>query len=341
MLDGYNRSINYMRISLTDRCNLHCVYCRPDNARMLEHSDVLRYEELLDVAKCAVSLGINRFKITGGEPLLRKGSVDFMATLKALEGVEQVTLTTNGMLLEQYIPKLLSCGIDGINISLDTLDNDLYEQITGGGNIEKALRGIRSTVAVGIKCKLNCVALRILHEKDIINLVEFAHGLRVPLRFIELMPLACNNKLHSYNGNEIRSLLEEVGYKLEKVNIILGNGPAAYYEATKNGEKQIIGFIEPLHGKFCGSCNRVRLTSTGQLKPCLYSHSTLDLRQLLRSSGSKGLKNKLEQDDEEKKCSVNIENELVAAFQKAIHAKPMGHHFEDSPAGFSMNEIGG
>ena len=341
MFDRYGRSINYMRISLTDRCNLRCVYCRPDNARMLEHSDVLRYEELLDVAKCAVSLGINRFKITGGEPLLRKGSVDFIARLKALEGVEQVTLTTNGMLLEQYMPKLLYCGIDGINISLDTLDNNLYEQITGGGNLEIALHGIKNTIAAGIKCKLNCVALRILHEKDIINLVEFAHGLRVPLRFIELMPLACNNKLHSYNGNEIRSLLEEVGYKLEKVNIILGNGPAAYYEATKNGEKQIIGFIEPLHGKFCGSCNRVRLTSTGQLKPCLYSHSTLDLRQLLRSSVSKGFKNKLEQDDKEKKCSVNIENELVAALQKAIHAKPMGHHFEDSPAGFSMNEIGG
>ena len=341
MLDGYNRNINYMRISLTDRCNLHCVYCRPDNARMLEHSDVLRYEELLDVAKCAVSLGINRFKITGGEPLLRKGLVDFIARLKALEGVEQVTLTTNGMLLEQYMPKLLYCGIDGINISLDTLDNNLYEQITGGGNLEIALHGIKNTIAAGIKCKLNCVALRILHEKDIINLVEFAHGLRLPLRFIELMPLACNNKLHSYNGNEIRSLLEEVGYKLEKVNIILGNGPAAYYEATKNGEKQIIGFIEPLHGKFCGSCNRVRLTSTGQLKPCLYSHSTLDLRQLLRSSVSKGFNNKLEQDDKEKKCSVNIENELVAALKKAIYEKPMGHHFEDSPASFGMNEIGG
>ena len=294
MFDRYGRSINYMRISLTDRCNLRCVYCRPDNARILEHSDVLRYEQLLDVAKCAVSLGINRFKITGGEPLLRKGSLDFIARLKALEGVEQVTLTTNGMLLEQYIPKLLSCGIDGINISLDTLDNDLYEQITGGGNLEIALHGIKNTVAAGIKCKLNCVALRILHEKDIINLMEFAHSLRVPLRFIELMPLACNNKLHSYTGNDIRSLLEEVGYKLEKVNIIFGNGPASYYEATKNGEKQIIGFIEPLHGKFCGSCNRVRLTSTGQLKPCFYSHSTLDLRKLLRSSVSKGFKNQLE-----------------------------------------------
>lgn len=341
MLDGYNRSINYMRISLTDRCNLRCVYCRPDITQTVKHSEILRYEEILRIVKCAVGLGVTRYKITGGEPLVRKGSVDFIARLKALEGVEQVTLTTNGMLLEQYIPKLLSCGIDGINISLDTLDNNLYEQITGGGNLEIALHGIKNTVAAGIKCKLNCVALRILHEKDIINLMEFAHSLRVPLRFIELMPLACNNKLHSYNGNEIRSLLEEVGYKLEKVNIILGNGPAAYYEATKNGEKQIIGFIEPLHGKFCGSCNRVRLTSTGQLKPCLYSHSTLDLRQLLRSSVSKGFKNKLEQDDKEKKCSVNIENELVAALKKAIYEKPMGHHFEDSPASFGMNEIGG
>ena len=135
MLDKHKRSINYMRISLTDRCNLRCVYCRPDNAKMVEHSQILRYEEILRVAQCAITLGITRFKITGGEPLVRKGAVDFLAQLKQTKGVEQVTLTTNGTLLEKNLPQLLACGIDGINISLDTLDKELYKHITGGGNV--------------------------------------------------------------------------------------------------------------------------------------------------------------------------------------------------------------
>ncbi|MGM9583445.1 MAG: GTP 3',8-cyclase MoaA [Phascolarctobacterium sp.] len=321
MLDNYNRNINYMRISLTDRCNLRCVYCRPEVMQMVEHTEILRYEELLRVAKCALALGITHFKITGGEPLVRKGAIDFIAKLKALIGVEQVTLTTNGTLLEQYLPQLLACGIEGINISIDTLDSEAYTQITGGGKITPALQAIEAAVHAGIKCKLNCVPLRSLHAKGLGKLVEYAHSLQVPLRFIELMPLACNNKLFSYSGSEIRKFLAEAGYKLEQVTHHLGNGPAVYYEATKYAEQQIIGFIEPLHQKFCGSCNRIRLTSTGQLKPCLYSNSTLDLRQLLRSGVD--------------------DAKITEALKQAIYNKPMGHHFEDAPAAFSMNEIGG
>lgn len=370
MLDKYHRNINYMRISLTDRCNLRCVYCRPglglqaENSlastsfglqtteslafHKLAHSEVLRYEEILRIAHCAVALGITRFKITGGEPLVRKGAVDFIAKLKQIDGVEQVTLTTNGMILERNLPQLLACKIDGINISLDTLDKELYKQITGGGELEPVLNAIGKAVAAGLKCKLNCVPIKnsfvnssvradspsslkrneteadlslSASKKNILDLVEFAGSLDVPLRFIELMPLSCNNKLASLNGYEIRQFLSDTGYKLERVKQDLGNGPAVYYEASKDGQSQIIGFIEPLHHKFCGSCNRVRLTSTGQLKPCLYSKSTLDLRQLLRSGSS--------------------DSELTEALKQAIYDKPMGHHFEEKPANFNMNEIGG
>lgn len=336
MLDKYNRNINYMRISLTDRCNLRCVYCRPDNMQMVEHSEILRYEEILRVAKYAVDLGITRFKITGGEPLVRKGAVDFIAKLKQIHGVEQVTLTTNGILLEKNLPQLLACKIDGINISLDTLDKETYAQITGGGDVEAVINATKRAVQLGLKCKLNCVPIKngfadkgakvdnlSLHtnQKNVLDLIEFAGNLNVPLRFIELMPLACNNQLTSYSGSELRQMLQNAGYILEPMHQRLGNGPAIYYKATKNTQSQIIGFIEPLHHKFCGSCNRVRLTSTGQLKPCLYSQSTLDLRQLLRSGSS--------------------DSELTEALKQAIYDKPMGHHFEEKPATFNMNEIGG
>ena len=325
-----------MRISLTDRCNLRCVYCRPDNMQMVEHSEILRYEEILRVASCAVELGITRFKITGGEPLVRKGAVDFIAKLKKIDGVEQVTLTTNGMLLEKNLPQLLACKIDGINISLDTLDKETYKIIAGGGDVEAVINATKRAVQLGLKCKLNCVPIKngfadkgakvdnlSLHtnQKNVLDLIEFAGNLNVPLRFIELMPLACNNQLTSYSGSELRQMLQNAGYILEPRQEKIGNGPAIYYKATKNTQSQIIGFIEPLHHKFCGSCNRVRLTSMGQLKPCLYSQSTLDLRQLLRSGA----------DDEE----------IKKALQLAILQKPMGHHFEEKPANFNMNEIGG
>ena len=336
MLDKYNRNINYMRISLTDRCNLRCVYCRPDNMQMVEHSEILRYEEILRVAKYAVELGITRYKITGGEPLVRKGAVDFIAKLKQIDGVEQVTLTTNGILLEKNLPQLLACKIDGINISLDTLDKEAYAQITGCGDVEAVINATKRAVQLGLKCKLNCVPIKngfadkgakvdnvSLHtnQKNVLDLIEFAGNLNVPLRFIELMPLACNNQLTSYSGSELRQMLQNAGYILEPMHQRLGNGPAIYCKATKNTQSQIIGFIEPLHHKFCGSCNRVRLTSTGQLKPCLYSQSTLDLRQLLRSGSS--------------------DSELTEALKQAIYDKPMGHHFEEKPATFNMNEIGG
>lgn len=356
MLDKHKRSINYMRISLTDRCNLRCAYCRPDIAQMVEHSQILRYEEILRVAQCAVTLGITRFKITGGEPLVRKGAVDFITKLKHMVGVEQVTLTTNGTLLEKNLPQLLACGIDGINISLDTMDKDFYRKLTGGGEVAAVIKATKAAVQAGIKCKINCVPLKnglsstsakvdasspSANQKNLLALVDFARSLKVPLRFIELMPLACNNSLSSYSGTEIREILTHAGYELRPIKASLGNGPAVYYEATKNGHTQIIGFIEPLHGKFCASCNRVRLTSTGQLKPCLYSQSTVDLRQLLRSGTDASTKTEACTEIRKSHKAEHMDDIMVDALKKAIFDKPMGHHFEEKPATFNMNEIGG
>ena len=333
MLDKYKRTINYMRISLTDRCNLRCAYCRPENAKMVEHAQILRYEEILRIAQCAVTLGITRFKITGGEPLVRKDAVDFITKLKQMEGVEQVTLTTNGTLLAASLPQLLACSLDGINISLDTVDKDFYSKITGGGELEAVTKSIKAAVQSGLRCKINCVPLKnnCTNSKHLLDLLQFARNLGIPLRFIELMPLSCNHSLAAYTGDELRTILHKAGYTLAPIKERLGNGPAVYYEAAKNGHTQIIGFIEPLHGKFCASCNRVRLTSTGQLKPCLYSQPTLDLRQLLRNGREEG----------DKQQQALPKELIIQALQKAISQKPWGHHFEEMPAPFNMNEIGG
>ncbi|WP_299448844.1 GTP 3',8-cyclase MoaA [uncultured Phascolarctobacterium sp.] len=329
MIDNFQREINYMRISLTDRCNLHCRYCRPEVTEHVQHERILRYEEILRIAKCAVNLGITRFKITGGEPLLRKGVVDFIAKLKALPKVEQVTLTTNGTFLEQHIPDLKQANIDGINISLDTLDENCYQSLTGG-KLEQVLRSITATIQAGIKCKLNCVPLKTLanqtgktNKNCFCDLVKYAGALQIPLRFIELMPLNCNSGFTSYTGAKIRQFLQDAGYSLKVTQHTYGNGPAQYYLAQDklHGKQSVIGFIEPIHAKFCAKCNRIRLTSTGQMKNCLYSPPVCDLRELLRQGADDG--------------------ELTQALEQAILAKPLGHTFDKRPGGFAMNEIGG
>lgn len=318
MRDQYGREINYLRISLTDRCNLRCCYCRPEIARQLAHSEILTYEEILTVCRAAAALGVRRFKVTGGEPLLRRDCVFFLRRLKQLAGCSKVTLTTNGILLPAVVPELVKMGLDGINISLDTLDRQRYAQITGADRLAEVLQAIRQACAAGIKVKLNCVPLQDMSETELLHLVVFAHRLQVPLRFIELMPLSCNNAVQGLGGSQIRSRLTAAGFTLTPDKNIYGSGPAVYYRLD---DKIVVGFIEPLHGKFCSCCNRIRLTATGYLKTCLYGHSGVDLRELLRS-GADDIK-------------------LQQAILQAVRQKPLGHDFEHVPAAFTMNEIGG
>lgn len=318
MYDQYNRKIDYLRISLTDRCNLHCRYCQPEISEHVPHNEILRYEELLRICRAALQLGIRKFKITGGEPLLRKGCSDFIAGLKRMEGVEQVTLTTNGILLAQQLPELIKVGVDSINVSLDTLDAAYYTELTGGslGNVLQALQELQ---AAGIPFKLNCVPLAETGLSDIMQLLKLAHRYNAPLRFIELMPLECNTDLRGLSGSEIRSLLEQAGLQLQSDAQRYGNGPASYWRI--GGYKMPVGFIEPLHNKFCAVCNRVRLTSVGMLKPCLYSSEGMNLKRLLRDGGS--------------------DTDLLQAMQEIIFVKPEGHSFDVEAAHFNMNQIGG
>ena len=318
MYDQYNRKIDYLRISLTDRCNLHCRYCQPEVSEHVPHNEILRYEELLRICRAALQLGIRKFKITGGEPLLRKGCIDFIASLKQLDGVEQVTLTTNGTLLAQQLPELIKAGADSINVSLDTLDAAYYKELTGGslGNVLQALQELQ---AAGIPFKLNCVPLAETGLSDIMQLLKLAHRYNAPLRFIELMPLDCNADLKGLSGSEIRSQLEQAGLALQPDAQRYGNGPASYWRIS--GYAMPVGFIEPLHNKFCAVCNRVRLTSVGMLKPCLYCNEGMNLKRLLRDGGS--------------------DADLLQAMQEIIYAKPAGHSFDVKAARFNMSQIGG
>lgn len=318
MYDQYNRKIDYLRISLTDRCNLHCRYCQPEISEHVPHNEILRYEELLRICRAALQLGIRKFKITGGEPLLRKGCSDFIASLKQLDGVEQVTLTTNGTLLAQQLPALIAAGVDSINVSLDTLDAAYYTELTGG-SLDSVLQALRELQAAGIPFKLNCVPLAENGPADIMQLLKLAHKYQAPLRFIELMPLDCNANLKGVSGSEIRSQLEQADLELQPDAQRYGNGPASYWRI--GGYKMPVGFIEPLHNKFCAVCNRVRLTSVGMLKPCLYSSEGMNLKRLLRDGGS--------------------DADLLQAMQEIIFVKPEGHSFDVEAARFNMSQIGG
>lgn len=319
MRDQYGREINYLRISLTDRCNLRCLYCRPENDVQLPHSEILTYEEILKVCRAAAALGVTRFKVTGGEPLLRRDCLFFLAELVQLAGQGKVTLTTNGTLLAAALPELLRLGIGGINISLDTVNRQRYAQITGADRLDEVISAVKAACDAGVKVKLNCVPLADMPADDILALVDFAQELQVPLRFIELMPLSCNAALHGFSGSAVREILAAAARELCPDKNIYGSGPAVYYRFS--GAKAPIGFIEPLHGKFCSRCNRIRLTAAGYLKTCLYSSSGADLKQLLRSGAD--------------------EKALQQALRQAVSFKPQGHDFEHLPAAFNMNEIGG
>lgn len=322
MYDQFGRKISYMRISVTDRCNMRCIYCRPNSFKYIEHKDILSYEEILRVCQQAVKLGITRFKVTGGEPLVRKGCLEFLQSLKNLPGVEQVTLTSNGTMLAEHAKALANIGVDGVNISLDTCDKVRFEKITGVDGLDNTLKGIEAGFAAGLKMKLNCVPLKSTAESDFLALLNLAERYEIPLRFIELMPLKCNGQLNSYSGAEMRSMLSKMlkaDISLKNDGIALGNGPAQYYNVA--GYKVPLGFIEPIHGKFCSNCNRIRLTATGGLKTCLYQAEIVDMRKLLRDGSQ--------------------DSDILKVLEETIFRKPQEHSFGVKFGNFAMNEIGG
>lgn len=295
MLDRYGRVINYLRISVTDRCNLRCCYCMPEGVQDVGMKNILTFEEIWEIVRTGVSLGITHIRITGGEPLVRKGCVDLIRGIREIPGVETITMTTNGVLLGNYGKQLKEAGVDGVNISLDTLDPEEFYKITGKRELQEVLAGIRAAKTAGLPVKLNAVNRK---ELDPIPLVRYAQEENLPLRFIEMMPVGYGKKYVGRSNEELRETLEAVCGKAECMTnreelSRMGSGPAVYYQFTDL--KVPVGFISAIHGKFCDTCNRVRLTAEGYLKLCLCYDEGEDLRRVLREGEKENLRTIMEQ----------------------------------------------
>ena len=285
MNDSFNREINYLRISITDRCNLRCQYCMPkEGVSLLGHSDVLRYEEILRIVRSAVRLGIIKVRITGGEPLVRRGVFDFLKSLKAIEGLQEVTLTTNGVLLEEAALQLFESGIQRVNISLDSLNPSKYNQITRGGDLNKVLNGIRLAQAIGFSpIKINVVVMKGFNDDEIEDFAAMAAENPYQIRFIELMTLGQQTTEDTaYLSNEVIIAKIKSTHDLIPVGTVgKSDGPAGVYRLR--GALGEIGFISAGDRHLCRTCNRIRLTADGHLRACLLSDKECDIRTALRS----------------------------------------------------------
>jgi GTP 3',8-cyclase len=308
MIDGYNRNINYLRISVTDRCNLRCGYCMPkEGLSVIGHEDILRYEEILRIVEVAVKMGVAKVRITGGEPLVRRGVVDFIARLSAISGLTDISLTTNGILLESFADPLFRAGIKRINISLDSLDEGKYAHITRGGELKAVLRGIEAVHQAGFNpIKINTVVIKGTNDDEILDFARLSVNKPFQIRFIELMPMgqAGDHYAGKFLSNDvIRGSIEEKFHLEALLGKNKTDGPARIYRI--DGAKGTVGFISPISSHFCRNCNRLRLTADGHLRACLLSDGEISLREALRRS-----------------CS---DEELQQFITDAIARKPLQH----------------
>lgn len=303
MTDCYKRVIDYMRVSITDRCNLRCRYCMPDGITYIPMEDILTFEEIVEICRQAARLGICRIKITGGEPLVRPGCVQLLERIKALPGIKQVTLTTNGVLLPRYAEALYKAGVDGVNVSLDTLDAAEYKKITGFGALSDVLSGISIMSSYQIHLKINAV-LQHGQEDRWLALAELTRTQKLDVRFIEMMPIGYGCKYEPVPNAKVYQVLNKQYGKLEPDRTVHGNGPASYFKIP--GCLGSIGMIGAVYDKFCSRCNRIRLTSTGQIKPCLCFEEGISLKEAVRNGKTDEVKH------------------LIAS---AIRAKPLEHTF--------------
>ncbi|MBQ3548949.1 MAG: GTP 3',8-cyclase MoaA [Oscillospiraceae bacterium] len=307
------RKVDYLRLSITDLCNLRCRYCMgEDGVVKKQHREILSLEELEEMAQAAVSCGVKKIRLTGGEPLVRRGVVDLCRRLKAIDGVEELALTTNGVLLRDLAAPLRAAGVDRLNISLDSLDPAQYSRITRCGDLQQTLEGIAAAEAAGFRgIKLNAVLLRDYNAAEISEFVELTREKDYAVRFIELMPMAVCADWDQYLSAE--AVLEAVP-QLERIG---GDGVAELYRVP--GYCGTVGLIRPISHRFCADCNRIRITADGKLKPCLHSRSEIPLRGLHGG-------------------------ELREAILEGIAAKPERHFLQEkgvSDCRRDMNEIGG
>jgi cyclic pyranopterin phosphate synthase len=327
LYDEYGRKIQYIRLSLTDRCNFRCVYCMPPQGEAhIPHDEILSYEELLRFCRITAALGISRYKITGGEPFCRKGAVEFIRNLKALPGVEQCTITTNGASLPSHVDSLIDVGVQGINVSLDSLDQDHFRSITRSkAEVSPILSSMAKARDAGVRVKINTVPLTQYNAGDLRDLTRFALDNGYHIRFIELMPVGEGRIYDGVPQEAIRTMIEREFGALSPLGRVIGNGPAECFQV---GERQqgSVGFISAMSKKFCHMCNRIRFTSLGYLKTCLHHNIGVDIKPLLRGGATDG----------------DIENAIVGAVKR----KPKAHEFSrvphiDEPRQFNMNSVGG
>ena len=320
MTDRYGRDIRYLRLSLTDRCNLRCRYCMPaEGVALCTHEDVLRYEEIVQIARAALALGIDTFKLTGGEPLVRRDVPALVSALKALPGTRQVTLTTNGLLLGDQLDALVAAGLDAVNVSLDTLDDAQYHALTRRDYpVAGVLDAVRAAARV-LPVKINAVLLPETADQWV-PLASLAADPGVDVRFIEQMPIGKGEVDPAVSADRLLATLRAVWPDLAPCAERRGNGPAHYYRAAALSGR--IGCIDAVSHKFCAACNRLRLTCTGMLRPCLCYDDGVDLRALLRGGAGP--------------------DALQAAIEAAIAAKPEAHCFAACHGSEqTMNTIGG
>lgn len=325
--DSFHRQITYLRISVTDRCNLRCIYCMPaEGIKWQPHTDILTYEEITNVVKTAAGLGINSIRLTGGDPLVRKGITRLVRHIADIPQITDISLTTNGILLKSMAKELADSGLHRVNISLDTLDAEKYGRINRCGSLNQVWEGIEAAEKAGMKpIKINTVVLRGINDDELLDLAALSLEHAWQIRFIEYMPVikhqlpegaAMSMEKVFIPVQEMMARLNHLG--LEPVNSGVGNGPAREYRL--NNAPGTIGFISPIGEHFCQSCNRLRLTADGNLRPCLLSDLEIPLRQALRSGG-----------------------EIQPLIEQAVSLKPPCHHLDATPSSYArtMREIGG
>jgi cyclic pyranopterin phosphate synthase len=333
--DPFNRPINYLRVSVTDRCNLRCIYCLPaEGISLLPHGEILTYEEIATVARLASELGVNKLRLTGGEPLVRARLSELVGMLAEIKAIDDISLTTNGILLSEYAGELKQAGLGRVNVSLDSLNRDKFKRITRRDKLGEVLEGIEAAKACGLNpVKINMVVMRGVNDDEIIDFAKLTITEGWHVRFIELMPFVADNPPHGHSiggktalhpqfvsADEIKERLSSLG-ELEPSLSIMGNGPARYFRFWQ--ASGTVGFIAPVSQHFCFNCNRFRLTAEGKLRPCLLSDREIDLRGPLRSGAS------LEK--------------LKQLITEAIQTKPKEHQLSRGHASKKrlMSQIGG
>jgi cyclic pyranopterin phosphate synthase len=327
LVDGHGRVHTDLRISVTDRCNLRCNYCMPtEGVKFRSHTEMLSFEEIVRLVSVAAPLGIRKIRITGGEPLVRKGIVSLVEMLAAIPGIDDLAMTTNGTLLDEFAEPLKAAGLKRLNISLDSLDREKFKEITQRDELDNALRGIAAARRVGFEpIKLNALAIRGLSEDEIVPLTLFARENGLLLRFIEFMPVDGNRRWHDGQVLGRQRILEILSDSLGKPQPVDANGSQAAAQVYRFADDTTVGIISSVTKPFCGKCNRLRLTSDGKLRGCLFSTGQHDVRELLR--GGSGSDKQLEQ----------LLRDTVKDKRKArgTHNGEFGHSDE------TMHQIGG